>query len=88
MQYDLTLVASDSLNESTTEVIIRINDSNDLPPVFNQTIYAAHILEELAEPLPYRLLQVAPVLTHPKHLICIPQKKFLKFFFKIFFRLN
>ena len=90
MQYDLTLVASDSLNESTTEVIIRINDSNDLPPVFNQTIYAAHILEELADPLPYRLLQVAPVLSHPKpHLhtgedfqkfVKICKKKFFRFF--------
>lgn len=58
-KYDLTLVASDSLNESFTSVVVYIKDSNDLPPVFNQTIYAAHILEELADPLPYRLVQVA-----------------------------
>jgi hypothetical protein len=58
-QYDLTLVASDSLNESVTRVVILIKDSNDLPPIFNQTMYTAHALEELADPLPFKLLQVA-----------------------------
>ena len=58
VQYDLTLVASDSLNESVTQVVILIKDSNDLPPVFNQTMYIAHALEEMADPLPFKLLQV------------------------------
>ncbi|KAI9558984.1 hypothetical protein GHT06_015773 [Daphnia sinensis] len=57
-RYDLTLVASDSLNESVTRVVILIKDSNDLPPIFNQTLYTAHALEELADPLPFKLLQV------------------------------
>lgn len=63
-QYDLTLVASDSLNESVTRVVILIKDSNDLPPIFNQTVYTAHALEEMADPLPFRLLQVVSL--HPK----------------------
>ena len=58
-KYELTLVASDSLNESVTKVVILIKDSNDLPPVFNQTVYAAYTLEEMKEPLPNKLLQVA-----------------------------
>jgi hypothetical protein len=62
-QYDLTLVASDSLNESVTRVVILIKDSNDLPPIFNQTMYTAHALEELADPLPFKLLQVASTST-------------------------
>ena len=57
-QYDLTLVASDSLNESVTRVTILIKDANDLPPVFNQTVYTGHLLEEMNDPLPFRLLQV------------------------------
>ena len=57
-KYDLTLVASDSLNESVTRVVILIKDSNDLPPIFNQTMYTANALEELVEPLPFKLLQV------------------------------
>ena len=52
-------MASDSLNESVTRVVILIKDSNDLPPIFNQTMYTAHALEELADPLPFKLLQVA-----------------------------
>ena len=58
-KYELTLVASDSLNESVTKVVILIKDSNDLPPVFNQTVYAAYTLEEMKDPLPNKLLQVA-----------------------------
>lgn len=54
----MTLVASDSLNESVTRVTILIKDANDLPPVFNQTVYTAHLLEEMNDPLPFRLLQV------------------------------
>ena len=59
MKYELTLVASDSLNESVTKVVILIKDSNDLPPVFNQTVYAANTLEEQDALLPNNLLQVA-----------------------------
>lgn len=57
-KYDLTLVASDSLNESVTRVTILIKDANDLPPVFNQTAYTGHLPEEMNDPLPFRLLQV------------------------------
>ena len=74
MKYELTLVASDSLNESVTKVVILIKDSNDLPPVFNQTVYAAYTLEELAEPLPNKLLQVAqerPPNHHHHHLLLL-----------------
>ena len=42
----MTLVASDSLNEVETQVIISIRDLNDLPPVFNETSYRATIFEE------------------------------------------
>ncbi|GLH00437.1 Neural-cadherin [Gryllus bimaculatus] len=56
--YELTLVASDSLNENQTRVAIRVNDVNDLPPVFDRPLYRAEILEELPGPHPYRLLQV------------------------------
>ena len=39
-------MASDSLNEVETQVIISIRDLNDLPPVFNETSYRATIFEE------------------------------------------
>ncbi|CAG7819551.1 unnamed protein product [Allacma fusca] len=58
LQYDLTLVASDSLLENETTVVIRINDVNDLPPVFSQSIYTAEIAEEYSGALPLKLLQV------------------------------
>jgi hypothetical protein len=88
-QYDLTLVASDSLNESVTRVVILIKDSNDLPPIFNQTMYTAHALEELADPLPFKLLQVAstpqlsPDLIQLFFLSSIPKKEIRMNLFKI-----
>jgi hypothetical protein len=54
----LTLVASDSLNENETSVVIRINDVNDLPPVFSQSLYTSAIEEEYGGPLPLKLLKV------------------------------
>lgn len=57
-QYELTLVASDGLNENATRVIIHINDVNDMMPEFTQPLYQAVMAEELAGPYPYRLLKV------------------------------
>nr|CAD7440271.1 unnamed protein product [Timema bartmani] len=57
-QYELTLVASDSLNENETTVVIHVNDVNDLPPVFNSSVYTAVLEEEYSGPHPYGLLQV------------------------------
>lgn len=83
-QYDLTLVASDSLNESVTRVVILIKDSNDLPPIFNQTIYTAHAMEELNDPLPFKLLQVASTTTTTTTLFLFIQHKLCRVF--IFFK--
>lgn len=58
LQYDLTLVASDSLNENETTVVIRVLDKNDLPPVFSQSLYTSEILEEFDVNLPLKLNQV------------------------------
>lgn len=49
-------MASDSLNESHTKVIINIVDVNDLPPVFDQKHYQRCLNEE--EPAPYSIMQV------------------------------
>ncbi|XP_065207824.1 neural-cadherin isoform X2 [Planococcus citri] len=57
-RYELTLVASDSLNESKTIVVIHINDVNDMPPIFSSPIYSAVMEEESPGPYPYRLLEV------------------------------
>ena len=58
LKYELTLVASDSLNENETRVIIHVKDVNDLPPTFDQPAYSATMKEEFSDPLPHRLLQV------------------------------
>lgn len=58
LQYELALVASDSLNENETTVVIRINDKNDLPPVFSQPMYTSQIEEEYSAVLPLKLLKV------------------------------
>lgn len=55
-QYDLTLVASDSLNENHTKVIIHIKDVNDLPPEFPQNLYERTLNEEMDAP--FRIMQV------------------------------
>ena len=46
MQYDLTLVASDSLNEVEIPVVLYVRDLNDLPPEFEQMQYVVNITEE------------------------------------------
>jgi len=51
-------VASDSLNENYTKVVINVNDKNDLPPVFSQNVYTAELKEECEGPHPHPLLQV------------------------------
>lgn len=51
-------MASDSLNENETYVVIRINDVNDLPPEFTESTYTTELQEEYAGPLPLRLLKV------------------------------
>lgn len=55
-QYELTLVASDSLNENHTKIIINVRDVNDLPPVFPKKNYNYTMDEEI--PAPFRFLQV------------------------------
>lgn len=55
-QYELTLVASDSLNENYTKIAINVRDVNDLPPVFPQKHYFETMNEEI--PAPFSFLQV------------------------------
>ncbi|XP_017771131.1 PREDICTED: neural-cadherin [Nicrophorus vespilloides] len=57
-RYEVTLVASDSLNENSTRVVIHVKDVNDHPPVFKQSLYAATINEELDGIYPFKLMQV------------------------------
>ncbi|XP_073987911.1 neural cadherin isoform X3 [Rhodnius prolixus] len=57
-RYELNLVASDSLNENFTTVVIHINDVNDNPPAFNSPLYQADMEEEMPGPHPAHLLQV------------------------------
>lgn len=59
-QYELKLVASDSLNENQTTIVISVRDVNDLPPVFPQTLYERSLNEELAAP--FTIIQVAILL--------------------------
>ena len=49
-QYELTVVASDSLFETETRVVVHIRDVNDLPPVFDRGTYVANTVEEYAQP--------------------------------------
>lgn len=55
-QYELTLVASDSLNENHTKIIITVRDVNDLPPVFPEKLYGKVLDEEMKTP--FTMLQV------------------------------
>lgn len=57
-------MASDSLNENYTTIVMHVKDANDLPPVFNQTHYTAKIAEELPGNYPLRLMQVRPIVFH------------------------
>uniref|UniRef100_A0A182KD97 Cadherin domain-containing protein n=1 Tax=Anopheles christyi TaxID=43041 RepID=A0A182KD97_9DIPT len=50
--YYLTLVASDSLNENETIIVINVKDVNDMPPSFPQQVYERTMDEELAVPFP------------------------------------
>lgn len=58
-KYELTLVASDSLNENYTTVVIHIKDANDLPPKFDRILYKKDINEELPGQYPLLLMQVS-----------------------------
>ena len=44
------MVASDSLFETETRVVVHIRDVNDLPPVFDRGTYVANTVEEYAQP--------------------------------------
>ena len=57
-QYELTLVASDTLRENHTKVRIRVKDINDLPPKFDQSTYETTIYEEDTVGLPKAILKV------------------------------
>ncbi|XP_068904353.1 neural-cadherin isoform X7 [Tenebrio molitor] len=57
-RYELTLVASDSLNENYTTVVVHIKDVNDMPPLFNRSVYKTDIDEEYPAPYPMKLMQV------------------------------
>lgn len=50
------MVASDSLNENYTSIIINVKDVNDMPPVFPETLYEKTFDEEVAAP--YMMIQV------------------------------
>lgn len=58
VQYELTLVATDSVNEATTKVVILIADVNDRPPEFDRPTYEATIEEERADGLPIPIIKV------------------------------
>lgn len=58
MQYNLTLVASDTYHENQTVVRIKVKDINDLPPKFERPSYETTIPEEDSEDLPKRILKV------------------------------
>ncbi|XP_058979964.1 neural-cadherin isoform X3 [Musca domestica] len=55
-RYELKLVASDSLNENATTIVINVRDVNDLPPVFPQTLYERTLDEEMKAP--FTIMQV------------------------------
>lgn len=58
IQYRLRLAASDNLNDNVTEVLIRVKDVNDHPPVFDRPVYETQITEEDDRQLPKKILQV------------------------------
>ncbi|XP_045127513.1 neural-cadherin-like isoform X1 [Portunus trituberculatus] len=57
-RYELTLVATDSVNEATTKVVILIADVNDRPPEFDRPTYEATIEEERGDGLPIPIIKV------------------------------
>ncbi|XP_050741403.1 neural-cadherin isoform X7 [Drosophila biarmipes] len=56
-RYELKLVASDSLNENQTTIVINVRDVNDLPPRFPQTSYE-RTLDEGMTNTPFTIMQV------------------------------
>ena len=75
VQYDLTIVASDSLNEVEAKVVVFIRDVNDLPPEFSVRSYEATIFEESIH-LEKPILQVCFILFYAYFSIL-----FITFFF-------
>lgn len=53
------MVASDSLNENDTTIVINIKDVNDLPPTFPETSYEKTLNEEMDAP--YMMMQVVQI---------------------------
>uniref|UniRef100_A0A6G1SIF4 Neural-cadherin n=1 Tax=Aceria tosichella TaxID=561515 RepID=A0A6G1SIF4_9ACAR len=58
-EYKLVLVASDNLNENYTNVIIKVKDVNDNPPIFDRPTYQTTITEGDDKKLPKKILQVS-----------------------------
>ncbi|XP_043069634.1 neural-cadherin isoform X8 [Drosophila bipectinata] len=56
-RYELKLVASDSLNENQTTIVINVRDVNDLPPQFPQTSYERTLNEGMTD-TPFTIMQV------------------------------
>uniref|UniRef100_A0AAR5P4U7 Neural-cadherin n=1 Tax=Dendroctonus ponderosae TaxID=77166 RepID=A0AAR5P4U7_DENPD len=72
LRYELTLVASDSLNENYTTVVIHIKDVNDLPPKFNCSSYDREVQEEYPGSYPMLLMQVTATdgdKDRPQHIV-------------------
>ena len=53
------MVGLDGVNESETTVVIRVRDTNDLPPVFNIPLYETTIYEETVH-TQVSILKVSP----------------------------
>jgi len=65
IKYELKLVASDSLNENQTTIVINVRDVNDLPPRFPQTSYERTLDEGMTD-TPFTIMQVAILFTIPE----------------------
>jgi hypothetical protein len=46
LKFELTVVASDSLNEREATVVVFVRDVNDMPPEFEKNLYVTSIIEE------------------------------------------
>ena len=46
VKFELTVVASDSLNEREATVVVFVRDVNDMPPEFEKNLYVTSIIEE------------------------------------------
>lgn len=58
MQYELNLTVTDNVRENYTNVVIKVRDVNDNPPVFERATYRTQITEGDDRNLPKRVLQV------------------------------